>query len=275
MKTSKFSKILSVVLAVLMFISSVPASVFAIEESYPVMKAYPYVNAGSLSKYEYHEYRNSIVTATFVDTIDTAGAVREWDISASADTGTVKAWIKLNSEETAAAGVDRYDLYIGGEGGVTANANSTQVFSLFPVLKSVNGLENYHTDNVTNLSWFFEGCKSLEYVDLSSFNTSKVTNLSYFMIDCNNLKSVDFSGWDTSNVTTTHSMFKNCYELVSLDLSSFNTSKITTMQFMFYKCKKLLYIYAGDGWTTESIKNINEGVFNCCYAIFNVTEEES
>ncbi len=275
MKSSLFKKSFALLLAVLMLVTAVPAGVFAAEKDLPVMKAYPYISASNLSAYDYHEYRNSIVTATFLDEIDTKGAVKEWDISASSDTGTVKAWIKLNAEETAAANnADRYDLYIGGDGGVSANPNSTQVFSLFPVLKKVNGLENYHTDNVTNLSWFFEGCASLESVNLSSFNTSKVTNLSYFMIDCNNLKSVNFSGWDTSNVTTTNSMFKNCFELVTLDLSSFDTSKITTMQYMFYKCKKLLYIYAGDGWTTEAIKNINEGVFNCCYAIFGVTEEE-
>ncbi len=276
MKSKGFRKGLSLILSVIMLFTMIPATIFisGASDTYPVMKAYSYINIGKLSEYEYHFYRDSIVTATFLDEIDTSGAVVSWDISASEATGTVMAWIKLNAEETALAGADRYDLYIGGDGGVSANANSMNVFSYFTALKQINGFENYHTGNVTNFSWFFEKCESLESVDLSSFDTSSVTNLSYFMIDCLNLKTADFSNWDTSKVTTMHSMFKNCHELVTLDLSSFDTSKVTTMQYMFYKCKKLLYIYAGDGWTTESLRNINEGVFNCCYAIFGVTEED-
>ncbi len=81
------------------------------------------------------------------------------------------------------------------------------------------------------------------------------------------LKSVDLTGWDTSNVTTMENMFKNCEALEELDLSNFDTSKVTSMRFMFYYCKHLKNIYVGDGWTTQAIKNINDGVFNCCYAL--------
>ena len=266
MSSIKMKKGLSLFLAIIMLFTMLPTTIFTLgaNESLPVMKAYPYISASALP--DYHQYRGSIVTATFLDKIDTSGAVASWDISASATTGEVKAWVKLNEEETALAGADRHDLYIGGNGGVAANENSTQVFSLFPSLKKVNGLENYHTDNVKNLSWFFEGCSSLESVDLSSFNTSNVTNLSYFMIDCKKLKSVDFSNWDTSKVTTMQSMFKNCQSITTLDISSFDTSNVTNMNSIFFNCYVIEKIYVGAGWDISKISN-GSSAFNCCYKL--------
>ena len=272
MSNLKLKKGLSLILAIIMLFSVVPTAVFAVEEGLPVMKAYSYISASALP--EYHQYRATIVTATFLDKIDTTGAVASWDISASAATGEVKAWVKLNEEETLLAGEDRHDLYIGGNGGVAANENSTQVFSLFPKLKKVIGLENYHTDNVKNLSWFFEGCSSLESVDISSFNTSNVTNLSYFMIDCKSLKSVDFSNWDTSKVTTMQSMFKNCKEITEIDISSFDTSKVTNMNSMFYNCEALSNLYVGKGWNVENVTH-GKTAFSCCKSLPNFDENNS
>ncbi len=267
MKSSISKKVLSLFIAILMMLTMIPTAIFtfAASESYPVMKAYSYISASALP--DYHAYRDSVVTATFLDEIDTTGAVELWDISASADTGKVMAWIKLNNEETAISGQNRYDLYIGGDGGVSANENSSNVFSYFRKLKTVNGLENYKTSNTTTLYCFFENCESLKNVDVSSFDTSKVTNLSWLFYGCISLEYADFSNWDTSNVTNMSYMFRNCENLKELDLSSFNTSKVTTMQYMFYRCLVLEHIYIGDGWTTASVSNLNDGSFNCCYAI--------
>ena len=44
------------------------------------------------------------------------------------------------------------------------------------------------------------------------------------------------------------------------------------MRFMFYYCKSLKNIYVGEGWTTAAIANINDGVFNCCYALIGGTD---
>ncbi len=302
MNPSGFKKFLSLFMAFIMIFAMVPVTGLysAAETVYPVMKAYNTVAA--MNKEDYHAYKSSVVTVTFLDKIDEAAisaAAYSFDVSADKD-GSVMAWMVENAEETNIAGATRYDVYIAGDGGVGANPNSSNVFFNFTNLKQINGFENFKTGNVTDFSYFFELCKSLKSVDLSSFDTSEVTNLSYFFVNCTSLESADLSNWntskvttmrsmfencnsltdvklrsfDTSNVTTMENTFKNCYELTTLDLSSFDTSKVTTMRFMFYLCKKLTTIYAGDGWTTEAISNLNDGVFNCCYAIFGVTEDE-
>lgn len=196
METLKAKKPLSLLLAIIMLFTMIPTAIFssAAENSLPVMKAYTTVTG------DYHDYKSSVVTVTFLDEINTEGALQSWDVSAAGD-GSVMAWMKKNESESAAAGKDRYDVYIGGKGGVSANPNSSNLFYGFSVLKTVNGFENLHTENVTNLSYFFEACVSLETVDLSSFDTSNVTNFFYLFYDCKSLISVNLNGWDTSSAT--------------------------------------------------------------------------
>ena len=130
MKTQKLKQMLSLILAIVMLLTMVPVGSYAAEStSYPVIKAFTSV-AG-----DFHAYKTEIVTVTILDYIDEAEYAAcspyAWDISASSTTGTVKAWMKVNEEETAAAGATRYDVYIGGSGGVAANA-----YSAIPKLNS-------------------------------------------------------------------------------------------------------------------------------------------
>ena len=56
--------------------------------------------------------------------------------------------------------------------------------------------------NVTNISFLFEGCKSLISVpDISDWDTSNITDMSYIFSNCVSLISLpDISKWNTSNV---------------------------------------------------------------------------
>ena len=50
-------------------------------------------------------------------------------------------------------------------------------------LKELN-LNNFNTNNVTNMSFMFYGCSSLKELNLNNFNTDNVTNMSYMFIGC-------------------------------------------------------------------------------------------
>ena len=245
MKTSKLKKGLSLLLSVIMLLTMLPSTVFtlAANESYPVMEQFT-----AASSTEFHAYYSSIYSATFLDKIDWEdinSSYLYWDSSANNDNSVI-AYIYLNEEQTALAKADRYDLYIAGDGGVGANPNSGFIFYFFSALEEVRGCENFKTSAATTFYGMFYECKKL--------------------------RSITGINWDTSNVTDMSYMFRNCHELTELDLSSFDTSKVTTMKFMFYYCQKLEHIYVGTGWTTESIANLNDGVFNCCYAIMGGKE---
>ena len=68
-------------------------------------------------------------------------------------------------------------------------------------------------NKVTDMSYMFSDCKSLESIDLSSFNTNKVTNMSNMFSDCKSLESIDLSSFNTNNVTDMSYMFDSCESL--------------------------------------------------------------
>ena len=123
--------------------------------------------------------------------------------------------------------------------GVIANQDSNGLFNQLVHLKTIQGLENLDTSQVTDMSQMFGACVGLTNLDVSNFNTSQVTNMFGMFSYCENLPSLDFSHWDTSQVTNMSAMFSNCYGLTSLDLSSFDTSQVTDMSEMFDFCESL------------------------------------
>ena len=95
----------------------------------------------------------------------------------------------------------------------------------FEKLKTIQGIENLNTEEVTNMSYMFNRCSGLSSLDLSSFNTEEVTTMDW--------------------------MFSSCSSLTSLDLSSFNTANVGYMDNMFSYCSGLKTIYVSDDFTTD------------------------
>ena len=111
-----------------------------------------------------------------------------------------------------------------------ANARPTSCdhwFAYCPNLTTIEGIEYFNTENVTNMRYMFGGCRSLKSLDLTNFNTENVTDM--------------------------YSMFYKCTSLESLDLTNFNTAKVTNMESMFHKCYALKTIYASDKFVTDQV----------------------
>ena len=120
--------------------------------------------------------------------------------------------------------------------GVIANQNSRGLFSNLIKLKTIQGLENLDTSQVTDMSYMFYICNNLITLDVSHFDTSQVTNMSYMFTDCQDLPSLDVSHFNTSKVTDMSQMFAACGSLCNLDVSNFDTSQVTNMSTMFQAC---------------------------------------
>ena len=121
-----------------------------------------------------------------------------------------------------------------------ANARPTSCdhwFAYCPNLTTIEGIEYFNTENVTNMRYMFGGCRSLKSLDLTNFNTENVTDM--------------------------YSMFYNCTSLESLDLTNFNTAKVTNMTAMFYKCSALKTIYASDKFVTDQVTEGSDMFSNC------------
>ena len=111
--------------------------------------------------------------------------------------------------------------------------------------------------------WFY-GCSNLTTIEgIEYFNTENVTNMRNMFGHCESLKSLDLTNFNTENVENMSFMFRDCYALESLDLSSFNTAKVTSMSRMFYICKALTTIYASDKFVTNKVTNGNDMFYGC------------
>ena len=128
-------------------------------------------------------YNSKISTVDVLDNkIVPTDAVESWDVSEKQDK-SVMAWIINDTENSG-----MYKLYIGGDGGVSAPANSSYLFSgygsssanygTFYKTTSMN-LANLDTSKVTDMNYMFSDCRSLTSLDVSNFDTSKVTNMSF------------------------------------------------------------------------------------------------
>ena len=161
----------------------------------------------------------------------------------------------------------------------TTITNTSYWFDGFKNLKEIEGLPNLNTTNVTNMECMFLGCVSLTSLDLSNFNTSRVTNMKNLFTNLWSLTTIDVSGLNTEAAVDMAGLFYGCHSLTSLDLSSFNTTNANDMSFMFFDCPNiktidlssfntsnvtwmismfdnasaLTTVYAGSGWTTESL----------------------
>ena len=106
----------------------------------------------------------------------------------------------------------------------------------------------------TSCFMWFKGCSNLTTIEgIEYFNTENVTNMRYMFDLCKSLKSLDLTNFNTENVTDMYYMFNYCTSLESLDLTNFNTAKVTNMAGMFQRCFALKTIYASDKFVTDQI----------------------
>ena len=121
--------------------------------------------------------------------------------------------------------------------------------------------------------WFFY-CSNLTTIEgIEYFNTENVTNMRYMFDDCKSLKSLDLTNFNTENVTDMYSMFASCTSLESLDLTNFNTAKVTNMESMFQSCYALKTIYASDKFVTDQVTE-STCMFSDCLKLKDYTDSK-
>ena len=85
-------------------------------------------------------------------------------------------------------------------------------------LTQIDGVENLDTSRVTDMSYMFYNCASLERFALNALDTSGVTNMGAMFAGCTSLETMDFSGMDLSHVVNISYLFSRCTSLRSVDL---------------------------------------------------------
>lgn len=117
-----------------------------------------------------------------------------------------------------------YSYYLFSQG---INSDTTNY-----TLKSINGLTNLDTSEVTNMGGMFSGLGGLTSLDVSHFDTSNVISMSYMFAGCEGLKTIDVSNFNTSKVVNMNRMFSSG-GLTHLDVTNFDVSSVGRMQDTF------------------------------------------
>lgn len=191
---------------------------------------------------------------TFRDSMK--GAPKDaWDLSEDED-GSVLAWMNEDSTEN--------ELIIAANGTILAPGNCSSLFSLANV-HTINFNNCLDTSQVTDMSFMFDHCTSLEYLNLSSFDTGNVTDMSWMFNGCTSLEQLDLSNFDTGNVADMSWMFIGCTSLEQLDLSNFNTGNVTNMMMMFCNCTSLKQLDLSN-FDTGNVINMHQ-MFDSCTSL--------
>ena len=205
----------------------------------------------------WNKKQSTVTKIVFQDSINKIeGESESWDIS-SAKNKTVMARLVPNTDDTTTN-----TLYIQGNGGVTANYDSSDLFYNFSKLTEIENINLLDTSSVTNMSSMFYSCSRLISLDVSNFDTSKVTNMGSMFCGCSTLTSLDLSNFDTSNVTNMSSMFFSCSSLTSLDVSNFDTSQVKYIDSMFCGCSTLTSLDVSK-FDTSKATNMYNMFYNC------------
>jgi surface protein len=133
--------------------------------------------------------------------------------------------------------------------------NLSEMFQDCKNLRTINGINEWDTSNVTNMDNMFKSCNSLVSLDLSKWVVSKVKSMSDMIQGCDSLVSVNASNWDVSSVTNMWGMFADCRSLEELDLSGWDMTNVNKTTYMFNNSSNLRTLIL-DNCDKETIRKI-------------------
>lgn len=118
-------------------------------------------------------------------------------------------------------------------------------------------------------SYLFSELRKTKRIHIEEWNTENATDMTDMFQMCINLEEVDVSNFDVSDVVTMDYMFRKCKSLKELDLTHWKVNRVRDMEKMFYDCESLETIGDVSGWRPESLKIFNNA-FNGCKVLKNV-----
>ncbi len=196
-------------------------------------------------------------------------AIDSWDVSNNQN-GSVMAWYLDQDND------NKYELYIGQNGGVLANTDSSYAFANFRNIDILN-IDNLNTIYVEDMNNMFNytGYNSRSFVlDLgNTFYTNRVTNMErmfYYTAHLSTVFTLNLGdNFDTSNVINMKGLFQetaSSSKVMKLDLGDkFNTSKVEKMDAMFMDTayeSTVFTIDFGEQFDTSNVKSMNHMFWN-------------
>ena len=161
---------------------------------------YSYASSG-LAPLTAEGYKTALVTITPTTGGQTITALNLNVLNSSSKNGVPNPWLDLQIHATSLT-----SLVVSGGSGKSTFLNACNIYSL---------------GSVTNLSYCFSYCYSLQTVTFPSGSLASVTNLSYCFNSCYSLQTVTFPSGSLASVTNLSGCFNSCYSLSSIVNAAF------------------------------------------------------
>ena len=84
---------------------------------------------------------------------------------------------------------------------------------------------------------------------------------------CTSLEFLNLENFETPNIKTFSSMFSNCYSLTSLNFPNLKTTETYSIQNMFFNCSTLTSLYLPFLETNKIVDENIEGAFENCHKL--------
>jgi len=138
--------------------------------------------------------------------------------------------------------------------------STEDMFRNCELLKRIEGLTESNfieKFNISNPYAMFDGCKSLEELNLTGFITDAGGNMAAMFRNCEKLTALDLTSFNTENVVRMEYMFQDCNLLEELRLDNFKINSTTTMTDMFRSYNDIIEIYVSNEAYDTLLENAN------------------
>lgn len=148
-----------------------------------------------------------------------------------------------------------------------ANLVTDEVTSMFATFNNCNQIKTLNVakwdmGKCASMKFAFQNCTSLKTIEgIENWNTPSLTDMSYTFTSDSNLLSLDLSGWDLTNVTTMEAAFSACVVLTTCNLPN-NAKNIQTLLYTWLGCSELTSLDMR-GWDTSKLTDVSAAIGGC------------
>ena len=109
----------------------------------------------------------------------------------------------------------------------------------------------------------------LKILEVSNWDVSNLTDASFAFYNCSSLQSLNAVGWNIQNITNLTHLFYGCASLTTLNLQNWNSIKVTNIANAFRHCNNLTYLNVSNAEHLLNIYDNSVAELKSQFCIYN------
>lgn len=229
--------------------------------------AKPYLMAGEDFNEKTSPVKSQVTSVEFMKSIP--------DLSAY-ETDKTKFDVSKEQDKSVMAWVDGTAMYIGGRGGIIADASCNYLFSNYEKVTKIQFKGLLDTSETTSARGMLLSCMALQEVDLNTLVTDNIRDFQLMLANCISIQSVDISAWNVSNAENMYGMLMDCRSIYDLKLGVKHAEKVKTFENMLRNCGVYMNVDFSKFYTRDATNYngmfLNTRIYELDLSGFQMTE---